>query len=248
MIEISWLEAAVAMAAMFLGATVFSATGFGIGMVSTPIMLLAHGPQSAIIVPGTMGMVIAVWIIWKSWRDVPFRQIIPISLASVAGSPIGVYILSNADASVLSIVIAAFIILFAIGSFFKLERELPYSTPVGILAGFIVGVLLPTTGVAGSLVMLYLMTKNWERQTVRAAMAFFLMILTTVSVAQFALAGLYTMERLTLIGAAAAPALIGLALGALIIRRINERAFQYAVIGIIIFSSIVAIAQELVKI
>lgn len=248
MIEVDWLEAAVAMAAMFLGATVFSATGFGIGMVSTPMMLLAHGPQSAIIVPGTLGMGVAVWIIWKSWRDVPFRQIIPIALASVVGSPIGVYILSNANASVLSIVIAAFIILFAIGSFFKVEREIPYSTPVGILAGFIVGVLLPTTGVAGSLVMLYLMTKNWERQTVRAAMAFFLMALTSVAVVQFALAGLYTQERLTLIVIAAVPALIGLGLGAIIIRRINERAFHYAVIGIIIFSSVVAIAQEVVKI
>ena len=43
MIEIGWMEAAVAIAAMFLGATVFSATGFGIGMVSTPIMLLLTG-------------------------------------------------------------------------------------------------------------------------------------------------------------------------------------------------------------
>ena len=245
---LGWLEAAVVMLAMFLGSTVFSATGFGIGMVSTPIMLLAHEPQSAIIVPGTLGMGVAIWIIWKSWRDVPFKQIIPISLASVAGSPIGVYILSNADASVLSIIIAALIILFAIGSFFKVDREPPYSTPIGILAGFIVGVLLPTTGVAGSLVMLYLMTKNWERQTVRAAMAFFLMVLTSVAVVQFALAGLYTQERLAMIGISAVPALIGLALGALIIRRINERAFHYAVIGIIIFSSVVAIAQELVKI
>ena len=248
MIEIDWLEAAGAMVALFLGTTVFSATGFGIGMVSTPVMLLAHGPQSAIIVPGTLGMGVAVWIIWKSWRDVPFKQIIPIALAAVVGSPIGVYILSNANASVLSIVIAAFIILFAIGSFFKVDRELPYSTPVGILAGFVVGVLLPTTGVAGSLVMLYLMTKHWERQTVRAAMAFFLMVLTSVAVIQFALAGLYTQERLTLIGLTAVPALIGLALGALIIRRINERVFQYSVIGIIIFSSVVAIAQEVVQI
>ena len=95
------------------------------------------------------------------------------------------YILSNADASVLSIVIAAFIILFAVGSFFKVERELPYSTPIGILAGLVVGVLLPTTGVAGSLVMLYLMTKQLGTpHTVRAAMAFFLvMLMTSVSIA-----------------------------------------------------------------
>ena len=243
---IGWVEIAVASAAVFLGVMVFSATGFGIGMIATPLLLLAFEPQTAIIVPGVMGFGAGIRIMAQSWRDIPFRDALPISAAAVLGSPVGVLILRTADASALSIGIAALIILFAIGSFFKVERELPYSRPLGILAGFVVGVLLPTTGVAGSLVMLYLMTKNWERQRVRAAMAFFLMVLMVFALSQMAIAGLFTPMRLTLIGVTAIPAVAGAVAGTLLASRLNDRLFQYMVIGIIIVSSVAVIGREIV--
>ncbi len=245
--ELGWLEAIVVVLAMLLASTVFSATGFGIGMISTPLMLLVYEPQTVIVVAGTAGLGIGLWIISKSWRDVPFREILPITIAALCGAPIAVFILKTADSSVLSIGIAVLIILFAIGSFVKVEREIPYSKQVGIAAGFIVGVLLPTSGVAGSLVMLFLMTRNWERQTVRAAMAFFLVSLMAFTVVLFALYGLYTPLRLTLIGIVAIPAVIGFLLGAMLIKRINERVFGNLVIGIIIVSSIVVVVKEVSK-
>jgi uncharacterized membrane protein YfcA len=247
LMELGWLEAIVVVLAMLLASTVFSATGFGIGMISTPLMLLVYEPQTVIVVAGTAGLGIGLWIISKSWRDVPFREILPITIAALCGAPIAVFILKTADSSVLSIGIAVLIILFAIGSFVKVEREIPYSKQVGIAAGFIVGVLLPTSGVAGSLVMLFLMTRNWERQTVRAAMAFFLVSLMAFTVVLFALYGLYTPLRLTLIGIVAIPAVIGFLLGAMLIKRINERVFGNMVIGIIIVSSIIVVVKEVSK-
>ena len=245
--DLGWLEAIVVIFAMLLASTVFSATGFGIGMISTPLMLLVYEPQTVIVVAGTAGLGIGVWIISKSWRDVPFREILPITIAALCGAPIAVFILKTADSSVLSIGIAVLIILFAIGSFVKIEKEIPYSKQVGIAAGFIVGVLLPTSGVAGSLVMLFLMTRNWERQTVRAAMAFFLVSLMAFTVVLFALYGLYTPLCLTLIGIVAIPAVIGFLLGAMLIKRINERVFGNLVIGIIIVSSIIVVVKEVSK-
>ena len=247
MMELEWLGAIVSVLALFLASTVFSATGFGIGMVSTPLMLLVYEPQTVIVVAGTAGLGIGIWIISKAWRDIPFREILPITIAALCGAPIAVFILKTADSGVLSIGIAVLIILFAIGSFVKVEREIPYSKQVGILAGFIVGVLLPTSGVAGSLVMLFLMTRNWERQTVRAAMAFFLVALMAFTVILFALYGLYTPLRLTLIGIVAIPSAIGFVLGAILIKRLDERAFQYIVIGIIIASSVLVLAKEVSK-
>ena len=247
MMDLGWLEAIVVIFAMLLASTVFSATGFGIGMISTPLMLLVYEPQTVIVVAGTAGLGIGVWIISKSWRDVPFREILPITIAALCGAPIAVFILKTADSSVLSIGIAVLIILFAIGSFVKIEKEIPYSKQVGIAAGFIVGVLLPTSGVAGSLVMLFLMTRNWERQTVRAAMAFFLVSLMAFTVVLFALYGLYTPLRLTLIGIVAIPAVIGFLLGAMLIKRIDERVFGNLVIGIIIVSSIIVVVKEVSK-
>ena len=247
MMELEWLGAIVVALALFFGSTVFSATGFGIGMIATPIMLLVYEPQTVIVVAGTGGFGIGVWIISKSWRDIPFKQVLPITIAALCGAPIAVFILKNAESSVLSIGIAVLIILFAIGSFVKVEREIPYATPIGVITGFIVGVLLPTSGVAGSLVMLLLMTKKWERQTVRAAMAFFLLALMGFSIILFALNGLYTPIRLTLIGITIIPIVAGIALGAMLMTRLNESVFKYMITGIIIVSGVIVLMKEASK-
>lgn len=243
-----WLEIAVSSLALFFGSLVFGATGFGIGMIATPLMLLVYEPQTAIVVTATVGLAVGIRIVTTSWQDIPFRGVLPISIAALCGAPIAVFILKNAESSVLSIGIAALLILFAAGSFIKVEREIPYATPVGILTGFIVGVLLPTTGVAGSLVMLFLMTGKWERREVRAAMAFFLVSLMTFSIFLFALWGLYTPERLAVIGVIAVPAILGLIVGAMLVNRINEKVLNHSVIGIIIVSSVIVIVKELSKV
>ena len=241
---IGWVKASVSALAMFLATTVFSATGFGIGMVGTPLLLLVYDPQTAIMIPAMGGYAVGMGALWKSWRDIPFKEVMPIAVAALFGAPISVFILKTADSSVLTIGIAVLIILFAIASFLKVEREIPYSKPVGIISGFMVGLLLPTTGVAGSLVMLFLMTKKWERHSVRAGMLFFLMTLMSFTLILFGLYGLYTAERLVLGGVVAVPSVIGLILGTFLVKRINEQAFRYAVIGIIIVSAIMVLGKE----
>ena len=44
------VETLVAILALFIGSTMFSAIGFGIGMVATPVMLLVLDPQTVIVV------------------------------------------------------------------------------------------------------------------------------------------------------------------------------------------------------
>ncbi len=262
--DILQVETLVAILALFIGSTMFSAIGFGIGMVATPVMLLVLDPQTVIVVVTACGAGIGLWIVVQARNDIPLREIWPIAFAGALGVPIGVTILKNADPSVLRIGIAVLIILLAAASLTNLQRRvdrlnelevsvslssgrtlrLNCSSILGIAAGFVVGTVLPSFGVGGPLVMLFLLTRDWPRQSVRAGMALFLQTLTTSAVVGFAVAGLYTPERLTLLAIVVIPSLAGLALGALLIRRMNERVFRYAVIAIILASSIVVLVRE----
>ena len=115
------------------------------------------------------------------------------------------------------------------------------------MAGFVVGVVLPAFGVGGPLVTLYLLTRNWQRRSVRAGMAFYLMVLDVFAVAGYAVAGLYTAERLTLIALMAIPMLAGLGLGAMLLNVMSERVFRYVVVTIIISSSMLVLVREVVS-
>ena len=226
----------------------YSATGFGIAMVATPIALLAIAdPQTAVIVVNSAGASAGVLIAIQARKDVPYREIVPIAAAGGLGVPIGVAILKFAEPNIIRIGIATLILLLAALSFKEFQGEIPYARALGIVAGFVVGVTLAAFAVGGPLIVLFLLARNLQRQSVRGAMAFFLLVISMVGLGFYTYFGLYTAERLTLIAIVLVPAFIGFALGGLLIKQMNERIFRYVVLGIIAMSSMAVLLPEIRK-
>ena len=240
----SMLQIGVAALMLFLGCTALSATGFGIGMVAMPGLLLVLEPQTAVVVLNTVAIAVEGWIVVQARRDIPFRDVLPIAVAGALGVPLAVYILKFTEPGIMRIGISLLIIVLAATAAVNFQKDFPYSRAVGILAGFIVGVVLPAFGVGGPLVTLYLLTRNWGRQSIRAAMAFYLFVLDVFGIAGYAVAGFYTSERLGLIALMVVPMLLGLGLGAVILRVMSERIFRYAVVTIIMVSSLSVLVRE----
>ena len=244
----SLLQIGVATVMMFLGCTALSATGFGIGMVAMPGLLLVLEPQTAVVVLNTVAIAVEGWIVVQARKEIRFREVLPIAAAGALGVPFAIYILKFADAGVMRIGISLLIIILAATAAVNFQRDFPFSKAIGILAGFAVGVVLPAFGVGGPLVTLYLLTRDWGRQSVRAAMAFYLFALDVFGISGYAVAGLYTEERLLLIAFMVIPMLLGLGLGAVILRVMSERVFRFAVVTIIILSSLLVLVREVVSI
>ena len=240
-------QVSIAALMLFLGSTALSATGFGIGMVAMPGLLFVLEPQTAVVVLNTIAIAIEAWIVVQSRRDIPFREVLPIAAAGALGVPLAIYILKFADPSIMRIGISVLVLMFAAIATVNFQRDFPYSRVVGILAGFVVGVVLPAFGVGGPLVTLYLLTRNWQRRSVRAGMAFYLLVLDVFGIAGYAVAGLYTAERLTLIALMAIPMLAGLGLGAMLLKLMSERVFRYVVVTIIISSSMLVLVREVIS-
>ena len=230
---------------LFLGSTALSATGFGIGMVAMPGLLFALEPQTAVVALNTVALAIEAWIVIQARKDIPYKDVLPVVAAGALGVPIAVYILTFADPSVMRIGISILVLLFAALAPVNFQKEFRYTRLAGVLAGFVVGIVLPAFGVGGPLVTLYLLTRNWDKRSVRAAMAFYLFVLDVFGVTGYAVAGLYTVERLTLIALMIVPMLAGLALGAVLLRRMSERVFRRVIVAIIISSSISVLVGEL---
>ena len=242
------LQMGVAALMMFLGCTALSATGFGIGMVAMPGLLFVLEPQTAVVVLNTVAIAVEAWIVVQARREIPFKEVLPIVVAGALGVPFAVYILKFADPGIMRIGISLLIIVLAATAALNFQRDFPYSKGIGILAGFVVGVVLPAFGVGGPLVTLYLLTRNWGRQSIRAAMAFYLFALDVFGISGYAVAGLYTEERLGLIALMVVPMLFGLGLGAVILRVMTERVFRIVVMAIIILSSLTVLVREVVSI
>ena len=238
-------QVGVAALMLFLGSTALSATGFGIGMVAMPGLLFVLEPQTAVVVLNTVALSIEAWIVVQARKDLPVGEVAPIVVAGAVGVPIGVYILTFAEPSIMRVGISIFVLLLAAIAPFKFQSDFRYSRVTGTLTGFLVGVVLPAFGVGGPLVTLYLLTRKWEKQAVRAAMALYLLVLDVFGVTGYAIADLYSVQRLILIALMVMPMLAGLALGATLLNRMSERVFRYVVVTIIVSSSLLLLVGEL---
>ena len=104
------IEAVVAAVAMFIGSTVLSTVGFGIGMTAIPILLFVLEPQTVIVVLNTVSIPLFALIVYQNRAELPKRSVLPWAVAGMIGVPVGVIILRDADATLLKIAITVVII------------------------------------------------------------------------------------------------------------------------------------------
>ena len=104
-------DLAVSAVMMFAGSTVLSTLGFGIGVSTTPVLLMALDAQTVVVTVNTLSVAVFVLTLTQTRRYLPVREMMPVTMAGLLGVPLGVWILSSASESALRISITALIIL-----------------------------------------------------------------------------------------------------------------------------------------
>ena len=240
-------EILVAVPVMLMGATVLSTVGFGIGIATSPLLLLVIEPQAVVVVVNTVSLAVFALIIAQTRRHLRVRELLPVIAGGVLGAPIGVLVLSTLSGSALRIGITALVVLFTASLRFGGLMVLARKRSIGPLVGLSVGALLAGFGIGGPLVAVYLLAREMPSQTVRGQLSLFFLIVESVAVVGYAVSGLFTTERLALIAIVIAPVLLGYVLGAALVGRMSETRFRQSVVGVILATSFVVLAREALR-
>ena len=242
-------EILVAVPVMLMGATVLSTVGFGIGIATSPLLLLVIEPQTVVVVVNTVSLAVFALIIAQTRRHLRVRELLPVIVIAggVLGAPIGVLVLSTLSGSALRIGITALVVLFTASLRFGGLMVLARKRSIGPLVGLSVGALLAGFGIGGPLVAVYLLAREMPSQTVRGQLSLFFLIVESVAVVGYAVSGLFTTERLALIAIVIAPVLLGYVLGAALVGRMSETRFRQSVVGVILATSFVVLAREALR-
>lgn len=244
------MELVVAVLVVFFACTVFSAMGFGIGIVGLPLLLLAFDPATSIILLNVLAGPVVVVMVLRNRSHLPGRVILPIAAAGAVGALIGAVVLRALDvegvSDVFGIGILALIILLTVGGMFKMPFPKPDARIGGPISGFLVGLFITAIGVGGPLLVLFMLSEGWSRQSIRSSMALFFVVMVSFLVAGYQLNGLLTMPRLVLIGAAFVPAVAGALLGDVIAQGLNDKIWRRAVVALVLGASVFALTKEVV--
>jgi uncharacterized membrane protein YfcA len=212
-----------------LGAAVVNgALGYGFSSITVPIALLflTNRVLNPALVP--IEVVLNAYVLWVNRDALPrvWRRVLPIVIGLLPGVALGTAIVSQVNPGWLrfgTFLVLLPLILFQAAGY---RRPIKSERSVGFVFGGGVGVLYSVTTISGPPLAVMLSNQGLTQRDFRAALGFIRLAEATFTAIAYGYAGLYTAQSSALIPYILPSILIGVPIGAVIIRRIRPETFR----------------------
>jgi uncharacterized membrane protein YfcA len=226
-VSLDWAQATLLVVALF-AAIVNGALGYGFSSLTVPIALLFL-PQR-LLSPALVLVELAInsWVVLHNRGSLAAvrARAIPILVGLVPGILLGSYLLNSANPGSLKfctyLVLLPLILLQAAG----VRRPIQAERAAGFPLGLGVGVLYSTTTISGPPLALMFNNQGLHKEEFRAALGTVRVVETTLTALVYGCLGLFSSQTLHLIIPLGPAVLLGLPLGAYLIRYMNSETFR----------------------
>jgi len=222
------LGQAILFVVALFAATVNGALGYGFSSLTVPIALLFF--PNKVLSPALVLVELAInsWLVHHNRGSLAAvrRRAFPILVGLIPGIMLGSYLLSSANPGVLKfwtyVVMLPLILLQAAG----IRRPIRAEHAAGVPLGVGVGVLYSTTTISGPPLALMFNNQGLFKEEFRAALGTVRVVETTLTAIMYGFLGLYSSRSLHLVVPIAPAVLLGLPLGAYLIRYMHSETFR----------------------
>ncbi|HZY31820.1 MAG TPA: sulfite exporter TauE/SafE family protein, partial [Candidatus Methylomirabilis sp.] len=173
-------------------------------------------------------VIVNSYILLVNWKSVPKirKRVLPIIFGLIPGVVVGSYALSAANPGWLKLftylALLPLILLQAAG----LRRPIQSERAVGLPFGAGVGVLYSVTTISGPPLALMFNNQGYVKEEFRAALGLIRVVESALTAAAYYVLGLYTVASGEILYSITPSVLIGIPIGAYIIRRMNAETFR----------------------
>jgi len=220
---------AFALAAItLLAAIVNGALGYGFSSITVPIALLFL--SNRILNPALVliEVVLNAYVLWNNRASLPniWRRVMPMIIGLMPGVALGTAIVAQVNPAWLRfatfIVLLPLILIQAAGY----RRPIKAERAAGLVFGAGVGVLYSVTTISGPPLAIALNNQGLAKTDFRAALGLIRLAESSMTAVAYAYVGLFTVTSLTLIPWIVPSILIGVPIGAFVIRRVDHETFR----------------------
>ncbi len=232
----------VALLAALLAGVVTGLTGFGLALISTPILLFVYEPKTVVVLTAIFSIFINTAVVWDSWHESRKRLALTLLVPSVIGVVVGVEVLRVIDPDYVRLGVGMIVVFSAL--LLVRDVRLPGAdTRWGTLvAGSASGMLSTSTGLAGPPVVLLLASRGLPKHEFRGTSALYFLPMSVAGIAVLALRGLVDASEVPLGLLLVPAAIVGKALGTALLRRVSEGAFRAVTLGLVILTGTLGVA------
>jgi uncharacterized membrane protein YfcA len=211
-----------------LGGFVQGLTGFGLALVSVPLLSLFIDVKLAIPLAGIFGWFVTFPIVYKMRHHVNWKIGFILFIGSLPGSYIGADLLKHLPANIILITMGGILIVSSLYSFASKNTLFKSaSKPISLGVGFFSGALGASVGEPGPPVIAYTSMLPWSNHETKSTLVFFFMLQMIGAITGFWLKGLLTADVLKYVGQVIPAFFIGVFLGMLSYSLLNKYHLNY---------------------
>ena len=177
---------------IFISTFIASTLGFGLGLIGMPLLALIIDIKTATPLIAIVILYMSTFIIIQSRKELEFRNIWKLVVGSALGIPIGLFLLKGAGDSIMKIILALMIVLFALYSLIgRIRMTMKVEWP-SYLFGLMAGTIGAAYNMGGPPVIVYGVLKKWPPSIFRATIFSFCLPLSILVVSSHWMTGLIT--------------------------------------------------------
>lgn len=212
----------------FAAAVVNGALGYGFSSVAVPLALLLVGNRELNPAIVLLEVVMNVYVLYTNRDGVQgtWRRAAWVVVGLPAGIVVGTSVLTRVDPSWLKLAtflgLLPLILLQAAGY----RRAIRAERTAGAVLGGGVGVLYAVTTISGPPLAMFLTNQGYAKQEFRAALGLIRLVASVLTAAFYAQSRLFTEASLSLLVTILPSILVGIPVGAWLIRRVQEESFR----------------------
>lgn len=230
------------LAVIFLATVIRSAFGFGEALVAVPLLALLIPIKVASPLAVLLSITVAGMVLIQDWDKVHLASAWRLVLASLFGIPLGLLLLIEVAEYAVKAILAVVIVGFALYALLSRQKlELKSDRPAWVF-GFVAGVLGGAYGMNGPPLVIYGALRHWSPEHFRATLQGYFLPASMAGMVGYWAADLWVSAVTRYFLLSLPLALVAIALGRALNRRLHARRFIiYVHLGLVVIGSVLLI-------
>jgi hypothetical protein len=244
---VSLPELAVIVLAVAVGAVTKGLAGLGLPVIAVPVMAGVLGVEEAVVIMAFPSLVSNAWLIAEHRGARRRTRHLPaLVLPGLVGAVVGSWLLTEADETVLAVVVAVLVGAYAVLFVTNPEVRLPEAAArrLSPVVGLGAGIMQGTAGFSGPVVGAWLHSFRLPRPAYVLSVTTVFGLVGVAQVAALAALGRYTWDRVGASALALVVVAVGLPIGSRLARRVSPGAFDRVVVALLVVSALWLLASR----
>jgi hypothetical protein len=213
---------------IFISTLLRSAFGFGNALIAMPLLVLLLDLKTATPLVALVGIVTALVMLLREWRQLEIREVLSLLLASLAGIPVGLYLLVSLPENIIKGILGLVLILFGVFNLTGFTLPKRKGKWLALPFGFFSGILGGAYNANGPPIVIYGLLKGWNKEKFRATLQGYFFVTGLVVAAGHGFSSLWSRQVLIYFLASLPVVILGVLAGERLADRFTEEQFNRA--------------------